>query len=407
MSEPGSGVDVTRTRTGVVRVSGDGPTLHVEGDKLSLEATLASCDSSRLGLAARTPGAPWGLPWRGCLDNAETTDTAVPNASWPRARRQTVTTGGRPRTADVLNHLGPMLSAVLHRSSQLGSSNHLIYQLPPPRSTRQASSLSSASPPTCPPCVYGRIRTLYISWQRRRITMAGPHHESAPGGQRRQRNPPLAGGAVGTLVPRIFLLLVGLLLGYFLFAPRDQTSSFSSSLSPISNPISSISPILQVSSDKPKTAAMSTEQTFIAIKPDGVQRGLIAPIIGRFENRGFKLVAINLVTPSKEHLEKHYEDLKEKPFFPGLISYMGSGPICAMVWEGRDAVKTGRTLLGATNPLASAPGTIRGDFALDVGRNVCHGSDSVENAKKEIAHWFPNGTVSWKAAQFDWVYEKA
>lgn len=126
MSEPGSGVDVTRTRTGVVRVSGDGPTLHVEGDKLSLEATLASCDSSRLGLAARTPGAPWGLPWRGCLDNAETTDTAVPNASWPRgqctsglrtqcalwppARRQAVTTGGRPRTADVLNHLGPMLS---------------------------------------------------------------------------------------------------------------------------------------------------------------------------------------------------------------------------------------------------------------------------------------------------------
>ncbi|KAL3957243.1 hypothetical protein ACCO45_007821 [Purpureocillium lilacinum] len=153
---------------------------------------------------------------------------------------------------------------------------------------------------------------------------------------------------------------------------------------------------------------MSTEQTFIAIKPDGVQRGLIAPIIGRFENRGFKLVAINLVTPSKEHLEKHYEDLKEKPFFPGLISYMGSGPICAMVWEGRDAVKTGRSNSPRCHqPLASAPGTIRGDFALDVGRNVCHGSDSVENAKKEIAHWFPNGTVSWKAAQFDWVYEKA
>ncbi|KAJ6438265.1 nucleoside diphosphate kinase [Purpureocillium lavendulum] len=152
---------------------------------------------------------------------------------------------------------------------------------------------------------------------------------------------------------------------------------------------------------------MSTEQTFIAIKPDGVQRGLISPIIGRFENRGFKLVAISLVTPTKEHLEKHYEDLKEKAFFPGLISYMGSGPICAMVWEGRDAVKTGRTLLGATNPLASAPGTIRGDFALDVGRNVCHGSDSVENAKKEIAHWFPNGVVSWKASQFDWIYEKA
>ncbi|KAF1996425.1 nucleoside diphosphate kinase [Amniculicola lignicola CBS 123094] len=153
---------------------------------------------------------------------------------------------------------------------------------------------------------------------------------------------------------------------------------------------------------------MTTEQTFIAIKPDGVQRGLVGPIISRFENRGFKLTAIKLVTPTKAHLEKHYEDLSDKPFFPGLIAYMGSGPVCAMVWEGRDAVKTGRVILGATNPLASAPGTIRGDYALDMGRNVCHGSDSVENAKKEIALWFAEGEVqTWKSAQFDWVYEKA
>jgi len=152
----------------------------------------------------------------------------------------------------------------------------------------------------------------------------------------------------------------------------------------------------------------STEQTFIAIKPDGVQRGLIGPIVSRFETRGFKLVAIKLVTPSKAHLEQHYADLAGKPFFPGLIEYMLSGPICAMVWEGRDAVKTGRVLLGATNPLASAPGTIRGDYAIDVGRNVCHGSDSVENAKKEIALWFTEGdVVSYKASQFDWIYEKA
>ena len=152
----------------------------------------------------------------------------------------------------------------------------------------------------------------------------------------------------------------------------------------------------------------STEQTFIAIKPDGVQRGLVGPIVSRFENRGFKLVAIKLVTPSQEHLENHYADLKGKPFFAGLIQYMLSGPICAMIWEGRDAVKTGRTILGATNPLASAPGTIRGDFAIDVGRNVCHGSDSVENAKKEIALWFKEGeVVSYKASQFDWIYEKA
>ncbi|KAG9524627.1 nucleoside diphosphate kinase, partial [Aureobasidium melanogenum] len=152
----------------------------------------------------------------------------------------------------------------------------------------------------------------------------------------------------------------------------------------------------------------SSEQTFIAIKPDGVQRGLIGPIISRFEQKGFKMAAIKLTTPGQEHLEKHYADLSDKPFFRGLISYMSSGPICAMVWEGRDAVKTGRTLLGATNPLASAPGTIRGDFAIDVGRNVCHGSDTVENAQKEIALWFKKDELnSWKLAQNDWIYEKA
>ncbi|KAF2096179.1 nucleoside diphosphate kinase [Rhizodiscina lignyota] len=151
----------------------------------------------------------------------------------------------------------------------------------------------------------------------------------------------------------------------------------------------------------------SSEQTFIAVKPDGVQRGLIGPIISRFENRGFKLVAIKLMTASKEHLETHYADLSEKPFFKGLVTYMASGPVCAMVWEGRDVVKTGRVILGATNPLASAPGTIRGDFAIDVGRNVCHGSDSVESAKKEINLWFKKEeVVSWKPAQFDWIYEK-
>ncbi|BGO89892.1 hypothetical protein NBRC10512_005664 [Rhodotorula toruloides] len=148
------------------------------------------------------------------------------------------------------------------------------------------------------------------------------------------------------------------------------------------------------------------EQTYIMIKPDGVQRGLVGEIISRFEKRGYKLVAMKLASPSVEHLEKHYEDLKEKPFFKGLVSYMASGPVVAMVWEGKDAVKTGRTILGATNPLASAPGTIRGDFAIDVGRNVCHGSDAVESAKKEIALWFPEGLAQWTSAQQTWVYEK-
>ncbi|KAL8644951.1 MAG: hypothetical protein Q9226_007515 [Calogaya cf. arnoldii] len=172
---------------------------------------------------------------------------------------------------------------------------------------------------------------------------------------------------------------------------------------------------------------MANERTFIAIKPDGVQRGLVGDIISKFEKRGYKLAAIKMVTPSKEHLEEHYKDLSDKPFFKGLVTYMLSGPIVAMVWEGRDAVKTGRgmlfpladkkghlsdvdalvVLLGATNPLQSAPGTIRGDYAIDVGRNVCHGSDSVETAKNEIDLWFGKGEViDYKNAQFDWIYEK-
>ncbi|KAL9060969.1 MAG: hypothetical protein Q9162_000413 [Coniocarpon cinnabarinum] len=152
---------------------------------------------------------------------------------------------------------------------------------------------------------------------------------------------------------------------------------------------------------------MATERTFIAIKPDGVQRGLVGPIISRFEQRGYKLIALKLVTASKEHLEKHYADLSDKPFFKGLVAYMGSGPICAMVWEGKDVVKQGRNMLGATNPLASNPGTIRGDYAIEVGRNICHGSDAVDSAKKEIELWFGDKeVVQWKSAQEGWVYEK-
>jgi nucleoside-diphosphate kinase len=150
----------------------------------------------------------------------------------------------------------------------------------------------------------------------------------------------------------------------------------------------------------------NNERTFIAIKPDGVQRGLISSIVGRFENRGFKLVGIKLVTPSEALLRTHYSDLQEKPFFPSLLSYMLSGPILATVWEGKDVVKQGRVILGATNPLQSAPGTIRGDFAIDMGRNVCHGSDSVESANKEIDLWFKKEElVDYKPALFGWIYE--
>ena len=151
---------------------------------------------------------------------------------------------------------------------------------------------------------------------------------------------------------------------------------------------------------------VSRERTYIMIKPDGVQRGLIGPIITRFEQKGFKLVAMKLVSPGKAHLEQHYADLSGKGFFAGLIEYMNSGPVCAMVWEGDNAVATGRKMLGATKPFDSAPGTIRGDFCIDVGRNIIHGSDSVESANKEIKLWFkPEELNNWESHSNKWVYE--
>lgn len=127
---------------------------------------------------------------------------------------------------------------------------------------------------------------------------------------------------------------------------------------------------------------MSAERTYIMVKPDGVQRGLVGEIIARFEKRGFFLRALKQVSPSEDLLKQHYADLSGKGFFEALIKYMLSGPVVAMVWEGKGVVATGRKMLGETNPLNSAPGTIRGDFCIDVGRNICHGSDSVESANK-------------------------
>merc|ERR1711970_991068 len=152
--------------------------------------------------------------------------------------------------------------------------------------------------------------------------------------------------------------------------------------------------------------AKSAERTFIAIKPDGVQRGLVGEILKRFEQKGFKLVAIKMVQPGKAHLEEHYADLASRPFFAGLVDYMNSGPIVAMVWEGKGVVKTGRVMLGATNPADSAPGTIRGDFSVQVGRNICHGSDSVESANHEIGLWFkPEELNDWTQAMNGWINE--
>ena len=156
----------------------------------------------------------------------------------------------------------------------------------------------------------------------------------------------------------------------------------------------------------------NTEQTYIMIKPDGVQRGIVGGIIARFEGRGYKLVALKLAQPTRAHLELHYADLAKKKFFPSLIEYMLSGPVVCMVWEGLDAVATGRNMLGATSPLASTPGTIRGDYCTDVGRNICHGSDSVEAAQHEIALWFKGELSVWfrelpnyDSVEAKWLYE--
>lgn len=148
------------------------------------------------------------------------------------------------------------------------------------------------------------------------------------------------------------------------------------------------------------------ERTFVMIKPDGVQRGLVGEIIKRFEQKGFRLVALKLRQASEALLSEHYADLSKKPFFPGLVAYMASGPVCCMVWEGLGAVATGRKMLGETRPADSAPGTIRGDFCLQVGRNICHGSDSVDSAKKEIALWFsPDEITTWTPVANPWIYE--
>merc|ERR1711863_33426 len=152
--------------------------------------------------------------------------------------------------------------------------------------------------------------------------------------------------------------------------------------------------------------AGNRERTFIMLKPDAVHRGLIGDIIKRFEQKGFKLVAMKMMHASEDLLKEHYADLSKKPFFPGLVKYMSSGPVVPMVWEGLNVVKTGRVMLGATNPADSSPGTIRGDFCIQVGRNICHGSDAVESAKKEIALWFKEENLAaWDPVAEKWVYE--
>ncbi|CAM4632906.1 unnamed protein product [Lepidochelys olivacea] len=146
------------------------------------------------------------------------------------------------------------------------------------------------------------------------------------------------------------------------------------------------------------------ERTFIAIKPDGVQRGLVGEIIKRFEQKGFKLVAMKFMQASEDLLKEHYIDLEDRPFYAGLVKYMHSGPVVAMVWEGLNVIKTGRVMLGETNPADSKPGTIRGDFCVQVGRNIIHGSDSAGSAETEINLWFtPEELVEYTSCAHQWI----
>jgi len=149
------------------------------------------------------------------------------------------------------------------------------------------------------------------------------------------------------------------------------------------------------------------ERTFVLVKPDGVQRGLIGEVISRFEKRGLKLAGAKFVAVSKELAEKHYAVHKGKDFYPGLISYITSAPVMAMVWSGTNAVVAIRQTMGATRPWEAAPGSIRHDYALEVGRNLTHASDSIENAEAEITLWFsPSELIEWERANDKWIFGK-
>jgi nucleoside-diphosphate kinase len=148
------------------------------------------------------------------------------------------------------------------------------------------------------------------------------------------------------------------------------------------------------------------ERTLILVKPDGVQRGLTGEIIGRFERRGLKLVGLKFLQMSQELAENHYAVHKERPFYNSLVEYIISGPVVAMVWAGNDAIAAARATMGVTNPVQAAPGTIRGDFGMEIGRNLVHGSDSPENAVKEVNLFFDTAElVDWSRSSESWISE--
>jgi nucleoside-diphosphate kinase len=147
------------------------------------------------------------------------------------------------------------------------------------------------------------------------------------------------------------------------------------------------------------------ERTFIILKPDAVQRGLIGEIISRFERRGLKIVAMKFMQVREELARKHYAVHEQRPFFAGLINYIVSAPVVAMVVEGTNAIAVVRNTVGSTKPAEAAPGTIRADFGLEIGRNLVHASDGPETAASEIALWFGDDLVQWQRANDPWIFE--
>lgn len=149
------------------------------------------------------------------------------------------------------------------------------------------------------------------------------------------------------------------------------------------------------------------ERTLIIVKPDGVQRGLTGEIIRRFETRGLRIVGMKFMSVSRALAEQHYAIHKGKPFYEPLVNYITSGPVVVMALEGTNAVEAARGTIGATNPAKAAAGSIRGDLGIEIGRNLVHGSDSVENGQAEIALWFkPEELVSWQRSTDSWIFEK-
>lgn len=151
---------------------------------------------------------------------------------------------------------------------------------------------------------------------------------------------------------------------------------------------------------------MAMERTYLMVKPDGVQRNIAGEIVSRFERRGFKIVGLKMFKITREQAEKHYGEHAGKPFFASLVDYITSGPVVAMVIEGRSAISAARDMMGATDPLNAAPGTIRNTYGIDLGRNVIHGSDSPESAAREIGIFFKEEElIQYDRGVDSWLYE--